>query len=155
MTWVFYPLARPLNEIHRFLPALKVRYSSGVGQPLPQPGDIQVPEILMNAAVGITPYQESFAVDPNEILQKDFSKLTHIYHPQLSAPNSESARDLKTTTSFQNLRILAKEERQLSDFDEDEEVMDVKEEMDTKSFVSQNFMTVLRNNSTAKIDNLK
>ncbi len=37
-------------------------------------GGPQQVDVQMNSAVGITSYQESFAVDPNEILQKDFSR---------------------------------------------------------------------------------
>ena len=38
--------------------------------------DLSVQESLMGSSVGLTPYQESFAVDPNEILRKDHARFS-------------------------------------------------------------------------------
>lgn len=53
----------------------------------------------MSSAVGITPYQESFAVDPNEILQKDFSRIQDFSHTRPAGLKPYFSLDLKNIFS--------------------------------------------------------
>jgi len=86
----------------------------------------------MNAAVGITPYQESFAVDPNEILKEDFSKLTHTYHNQNSVSNFNNTKKLKIVP-LHNLQVMRNESPGLTNITEDFS----NEEVDRKPFIDQ------------------
>jgi len=102
-------------------PVLKVNYSTtGVCHYQPQHSDIQVPENLLNTAVGITPYQESSAIDPNKIPKKDFSTLTYIYPTQnaVSISNSDNTKKLKVLPLL-NVRVIRSESPRLTNISED------------------------------------
>ena len=82
----------------------------------------------MGASVGLTPYQESFAVDPNEILRKDHSRFSEDF----SARNENMlSHDDARFASQQQQQFVQKFEpsdfiKQESNFSEDEEPMDQK-----------------------------
>ena len=68
--------------------------------------DLNVHDSLMGVSVGLTPYQESFAVDPNEILRKDHardfaaSQSSHATTTSQFVPKFEPSDFVKQETNF-------------------------------------------------------
>ena len=89
--------------------------------------DGTIHESLMGASVGFTPYQESFAVDPNEILRKDHSRFSEDFSTRNQNVLSHDDDDAR----FASQQFVQKFEpsdfiKEESNFSEDEDQMDQK-----------------------------